>query len=205
MQASPGQLVHSEACERNKEPIRQVLAKVLTSSLEVLEVGSGTGQHVVYFAGCFPQTEWQPTDTGDYLPGLAARLAAEAPANVRPALDLDVRMNPWPVVTYDVVFSANTLHFMAHDCVVEFFRGAGEALRPGGTLVVYGPFNYAGRYTSVSNARFDEWLRASAPDRSLKDFEWVDRLAVAAGFELQRDVSMPANNRALVWALKPGP
>ena len=189
----------SSACERNKQPILEVLSTFLSAGHCILEVGSGTGQHAVFFAANFPQVIWQPADTGDYLPGLRAQLQSAATENVLGAIDLDVRMDPWPVGACDVVFSANTLHFMGADCVQDFFRGVDQVLQPGGYVLVYGPFNYGGKYTSASNADFDTWLRDSSPDRSIKAFEWVNKLAAARGFELLNDFDMPANNRCLHW------
>jgi cyclopropane fatty-acyl-phospholipid synthase-like methyltransferase len=199
MQGSDSSLPHSEACERNKEAILAVLRGVLTGPVRVLEVGSGTGQHVVYFARELPATQWLPADTGDYLPGLKARLQVEASGNVASAIELDVRMDPWPVPMVGAIFSANSLHFMSVECVREFFRGVNQALSPDGLLIIYGPFNYNGQFTSRSNARFHAWLRDSDPVRGIRDFEWVNELAQARGMALLKDVPMPANNRLLVW------
>lgn len=195
-QAQPG---FSEACERNKMPIFEVLQVAFAASKRVLEIGSGTGQHAVYFASRLTHTDWQPTDQRAYLPALQARLDLEAPANVLPALELEVRMRAWPGHGYDAVFSANTLHYMGADCVEAFFAGVGRVIANGGVLAVYGPFNYGGGYTSESNERFDQWLRESDPVRAIRDFEWVSELAAAQQFELLDDVSMPANNRVLLW------
>jgi len=190
---------YSSACERNKYPILEVLRTFMAAGHRVLEVGSGTGQHAVFFGSSFPQASWQPADTGEYLPGLQVRLQSEATDNVLAALNLDVRMNPWPVTECDVLFSANTLHFMSADSVRDFFRGVQQVLQPDGYLLVYGPFNYGGEFTSASNADFDVWLRESDPGRSIKDCEWVCELASAHGLQLLNDIEMPANNRALLW------
>lgn len=189
----------SEASERNKDPILQVLRGAFAASRRVLEIGSGTGQHAVYFARHLPKLSWQPSDTGDYLPQLRARIAAERAVNIMPAVELDVRMHPWPVAGMDSVFSANTLHIMGWEAVREFFHGVGALLGPGGILCVYGPFRYAGRYTSESNAAFDQFLQARDAASGIRDFEAVDALAAAEGLELQADHDMPANNRTLVW------
>ena len=190
----------SDACERNKGVILDVLKNACSDCESVLEVGSGTGQHVVYFARSLPAIHWQPADTAQYLPGLQTRLQTEAPNNVAAAVELDVRMTPWPVGRYDGVFSANTLHYMGADCVEAFFRGVGAALRPGGVLVVYGPFRYDNQFTSDSNARFDKFLREGDPVRGIRDFEWVNQLAATQQLTLVRDVTMPANNQTLVWS-----
>ena len=106
------QVGFSEACERNKVPILESLLPELSGASKVVEIGSGTGQHVVHFARATPAIRWQPADTGDYLLALRARLTSEAPANVAPPVELDVRMPSWPLGKFDAVFSANTLHYM---------------------------------------------------------------------------------------------
>ncbi|MGI9290106.1 MAG: DUF938 domain-containing protein [Gammaproteobacteria bacterium] len=191
----------SEACERNKGPILEVLTELFGKSSRILEIGSGTGQHAVYFARALTHLHWQPADTGDYLPGLKARLQYEALCNVSDAIELDVRMSPWPVANdlYDGVFSANTLHYMGEDCVEAFFNGVGKILPPGGMLAIYGPFRYQGKYTSPSNEQFDSYLKASDPVRGIRDFEWINDLAAPQQFTLQADYSMPANNQLLLW------
>ena len=189
----------SEACERNKDFILEVLLAAFADCATVLEIGSGTGQHAAHFARHMPHLTWQPTDTGRYLGGLRARVLSEAPDNVQTPLELDVRMQPWPVRDFDGMFSANSLHFMSWGCIEEFFRGAGEVLSNTGILCVYGPFRYGGDYTSESNARFDEYLKLDDAERGIRDFEAVDALAEAEGLRLFRDVPMPANNQLLVW------
>jgi len=201
MMNSPGNrsLPFSEACERNKGPIREVLAAHLPAAGDVLEIGSGTGQHAVYFAAQFPRMNWQPSDTGDYLPGLRARIAAEGAANIAPVIELDVRGAAWPQARFPAVFSANTLHFMSTRAAEGLFRGIGKLLERPGVLIVYGPFKYNGDFTAPSNARFDDWLKSTDPERGVRDFEWVNGLAEQAGLYLSADIAMPANNQCLVW------
>jgi len=189
----------SEACERNKDPILQVLRGAFAASGAVLEIGSGTGQHAVYFASHLPKLSWQPSDTAEYLPELRARIAAEHAVNIKPPVELDVRRHPWPVAGIDSVFSANTLHIMGWEAVQEFFHGVGALLGRDGILCVYGPFRYAGRYTSESNAAFDQFLQARDAASGIRDFEAVEALAAGEGLELQADHDMPAHNRTLVW------
>jgi len=189
----------SDAAERNKGPILQVLSEEFARCRTVLEVGSGTGQHAVYFAANLADVSWQPSDTGDYLPNLRARLQHEHQPNLREVIELDVRARPWPVTSVDAVFSANTLHIMSWSSVQEFFRGVGTVLANPGALCVYGPFRYRGRYTSESNAAFDEYLRRRDEDSGIRDFEAVDALAREQGLDLVADHSMPANNQILVW------
>ncbi len=192
-------LPYSEACERNKEPILRILRQALATARRVLEIGSGTGQHAVYFARNCPHLEWQPTDLAASLPGLHARIALEGAPNVLPPIELDVRIRPWSVPSADAVFSANTLHIMDWSAVESFFAGAGELLPPGGQLLVYGPFSYGGVHTSPSNAAFDRQLRARDPASGVRDLDAVDALASAAGLELVADHAMLANNRLIEW------
>jgi SAM-dependent methyltransferase len=194
----------SEACERNKGPILRILAEALAQSSAVLEIGSGTGQHAVHFATHLPHLSWQPSDTGDYLPGLRERIAREGPANLRAPIELDVRELPWPLDAVDVLFTANTLHIMGWTAVRDLFRGAGTVLTAAGTVCIYGPFRYGGRYTSTSNAEFDRYLKARDPESGIRDFESINALANEQGLELAADHVMPANNQLLVWR-RPSP
>lgn len=189
----------SEACERNKEPIGAVLREWLPADAEVLEIGSGTGQHVVHFATEFPRACWQPTDTGEYLAVLRARVAAEGGANIAPVIELDVCRPPQLVRTFGAVFTANTVHFMSEAAGAALLALTGRVLRPDGVLVLYGPFNYEGEFTALSNERFDAWLKSTDPVRGIRDIAWVTAHANAAGLELRDDVAMPANNRCLIW------
>jgi len=192
-------LTSSEACERNKGPILALLRGELAASRTVLEIGSGTGQHAVYFAPLLPQLQWQPTEVAAQLPELAARIRLEGSPNLRAPLPLDVGERPWTVPGADAVFSANTLHIMSWERVRDFFRGVGALLTPPGVLCVYGPFRYRGAYTSDSNAEFDRFLKGRDPLSGIRDFEALDALAQAEGLTLAADHDMPANNRTLVW------
>lgn len=189
----------SAACERNKEPILRILTNVLSRSRAVLEIGSGTGQHAVHFATHLPHLTWQPSDRADYLPGLRARIAYDGPSNLRPAIELDVHNLPWSVGPADAIFTANTLHIMEWAAVEDLFRGMGPVLSAPGVFCVYGPFRYAGRYTSASNAEFDKHLQARDPRSGIRNFEDVNILAVEQGLHLLEDHAMPANNQLLVW------
>ena len=198
------ELPFSQASDNNKAPILEVLRVRLAHSQVVLEVGSGTGQHAVFFGEQFPEVRWQPSDTGEYLEILKLRLQHEAPANVVAAIELDVRTQSWSLDNFDLLFSANTLHFMGRESVRAFFRGVGDVLLEEGILIVYGPFNYHGAYSSQSNADFDIWLKSTDSTRAIKDFEWVDDLAREQGLTLLQDIKMPANNRMLIWRKETG-
>ncbi len=192
-------LPFSQACENNKHVIADVLRDAFADAKRVLEIGSGTGQHAVHFGLSFPHLTWQPSDIGDRLDGLRARIDLEASGNVAPPVELDVATDPWPVEEVDGVFSANCVHIISWDLVVHFFRGVGQVLGPNGTLCLYGPFKYGGEFTTESNAQFDLWLKARDLESGVRDFEEIDRLAQEQGLLLQRDHAMPANNQLLVW------
>jgi cyclopropane fatty-acyl-phospholipid synthase-like methyltransferase len=196
------QFAVSEAADRNKGPILEIIAKELAHTRRVLEIGSGTGQHALYFAARLPHISWQPSDTGEYLPELRERIRREGSTNLHEVIELDVRGNPWPIEAagpVDGVFSANTLHIMSWSSVQDFFRGVGRVLGNPGVLCIYGPFRYRGRYTSDSNATFDDYLRNRDPESGIRDFEAVDELARQQGLVLAADHAMPANNQLLVW------
>lgn len=192
---------YAPSCDRNRDPILQVLQRQFADRRQVLEIGSGTGQHAVHFAAALPQLTWQCSERAEHLPGIAQWLEVAALPNTPPALALDVREGPWPRTGYDAVFTSNTLHIMGWDAVQAFFAGVGQLLANSadGMLVVYGPFNYGGAFTSDSNRDFDAWLKARDPASGIRDAEAVDALAQAQGLALQEDVAMPANNRCLVW------
>ena len=193
----------SESCEQNRAPILAVLREAFADRNHVLEIGRGTGQHAVYFGSELPHLRWQTADVPLHHPGIRAWLDEAALPNVLPPITLDVNAHGWHLGRYDAVFSANTLHIMSWPEVERFFEGVGAVLKPGGVLVVYGPFNYGGAYTSKSNARFDGWLKQRNPASGVRDFEAVDALAKSQALVLQRDIAMPANNRSLVWHKTP--
>ena len=189
----------AESAEQNREPILAVLREVFADRADVLEIASGTGQHAVHFGAALPHLTWRPSELPDNLAGIQAWLDEAALANVMPPVALDVNAPDWPVGPVDAVFNANTVHIVAWPAVECLFAGIGRVLAPGGVLCLYGPFNYGGRFTSDSNARFDAWLKARDPASGVRDFEALDRLAEAQGLRLWRDIEMPVNNRTLVW------
>ncbi|GAB4299848.1 MAG: class I SAM-dependent methyltransferase [Thiohalomonadaceae bacterium] len=189
----------ADSCLQNRAPILAVLREVLDGRRRLLEIGSGTGQHAVYFAPEFPSLAWQTSDLADNHPAIHAWLAEEGAPNILPPLELDVRRTPWPMAAVDAVFSANTAHIMGWDAVAAMFTGVGRVLEPGGIFILYGPFNYGGEYTAPSNERFDAWLRQRDPASGIRDFEALDELARQAGMSLWRDYAMPADNHTLIW------
>jgi cyclopropane fatty-acyl-phospholipid synthase-like methyltransferase len=190
-------LPFSEACERNKEPILTVLRAALADRTQVLEIGSGTGQHAVHFAAHLMHLTWQPTEQLAYLPDLAARVILEGSHNLRQPTVLDVKQTVWPVRSVDAIFTANTLHIMAWPEVQLLFRGLDAVLSPTGIACVYGPFRYEGRYTSESNRDFDRMLQDRDPNSGLRDIKDISALAERHGLKLRVDHDLPANNRML--------
>lgn len=189
----------SEACEQNKAPILAVIAPLFRDCRNVLEIGSGTGQHAVHFAANLPHLLWHTSDVAENHPGIHWWLEEATLPNTRPPLRLDVLRDPWPDLAVDAIFSANTTHIMGWLEVEALFAGVGKLLPQDGLFVLYGPFNYGGQYTSASNARFDQWLKARDPYSGIRDVDDLNRLASAARMGLIHDVEMPVNNRTLVW------
>lgn len=222
----PVDLPYSEACARNRDPILAVLRRHFVGRGHVLEVGSGTGQHAVHFAAAMPWLQWQCADQPEWLPGLRARRDAAALPNLPPpralridadagwqwldaaavpdapppASSADADTEPAPPPRVDALFSANTLHIMAWPQVQAFFAGLDAVLGDDAVLVVYGPFNDAGRFSSDSNRDFDASLRARDPAMGLRDVEAVDALAARAGLARIDMVALPANNRCVAWS-----
>ena len=189
---------YAPACERNREPILAVLRECFADRRDVLEVGSGTGQHAVHFAAAMPWLSWQCSDRAEHLAGIRLWLDEAGLPNTPAPIELDVS-GAWARRRFDAVFSANTLHIMGWPEVQQFFEGVDAVLATDGVLAAYGPFNYGGEYTSDSNREFDAWLKARDPRSGIRDFEAVDALAREIGLTLMDDVAMPANNRTLVW------
>jgi cyclopropane fatty-acyl-phospholipid synthase-like methyltransferase len=189
-------LPFAESAEQNKAVIYDAIKPYLQG--EVLEIGSGTGQHAVFFASQVPQLQWQTSELASNLSVIEAWIEESGLTNLLPPIALEVS-GQWPQHEYDLVYSANCFHIMGSDAVAKSIRGAAGCLKPGAVLAVYGPFNYNGQFTSESNAHFDQFLRSRDAESGIRDFEWVDGLASEAGLQLLEDISMPANNRSLVW------
>lgn len=189
----------SQACENNKQPILSVLEPRLRDAKQVLELGSGTGQHAVFFARHLPHLVWQTSDLPENHPGIHQWLADSFLDNIRPPLTLDVDQPDWPLRETDAIFTANTFHIIAWEQVLKLLDGCARLLPPGGLLIVYGPFNEEGRFTSESNARFDQMLRDNAPHRGIRNRQTVAEEARARGLLLEETLELPANNRCLVF------
>lgn len=194
-----GEKPFSQACENNKQPILDILLRVFSDRKQVLEIGSGTGQHAVHFAPQLPQLIWQTADLEHNHEGINAWIDDNPAENLRSPLPLDADHLPWLFDPVDAAFTANTCHIMAWSSVVSMFAGLDSAMEPNATLAIYGPFNYNGKFTSESNAGFDQWLKQKAHHQGIRDFEAINKLAGKIGLSLIEDNEMPANNRLLVW------
>ena len=193
---------YAESSEKNKEPILAVLKEIFAERTRVLEIASGTGQHAVHFSRELPHLAWQPSELAQNLAGIQAWLDEAQLPNVLPPLALDVNDARWPVAAVDAIFNANTVHIISWLEVEQMFAHIARVIAPGGCVCLYGPYNYGGKFTSESNARFDAWLKARDPNSGVRDFEAVDRLAASLGLDLLRDIAMPSNNRILVWTAR---
>lgn len=190
---------HAPAAVRNRAPILAELRRWFAAARSVLEIGSGSGQHAVYFAEHLSHLTWQPTDVAENLPGIQAWVQEARLSNVCTPLALDAGAGVWPVTAADAAYTANTLHIVAWPIVARMFAGIGRLLPDGGKFAVYGPFNYNGTYTSLGNAEFDAWLKQRDPASGIRDFENVCATAAVAQMQLAADVPMPSNNRLLIW------
>lgn len=189
----------AESCAQNQGPILAVLEDVFADRRRVLEIASGTGQHAVHFGRALPHLIWQTSELQQNHPGILAWLDEARLPNVLAPVALDVNDAHWPVQPVDAVFNANTVHIVSWPSVERMFAGIGRVLEVGGLLCLYGPFNFGGRYTAESNARFDVWLKNRDPDSGVRDFEALNALAEAQGMTLHKDVDMPSDNHTLVW------
>ena len=187
------------SAERNSDPILAVLRRVLPAAGLVLEIASGTGQHVVHFARGLPALTWQPTDADPASrESVRAWVSSASIDNVRAPIALDVCERPWPIAEADAVLCINMIHIAPPAATTGLLAGASDILTPGGVLVLYGPYRRFGRHTAPSNEQFDAELRARNPDWGVRDMEAVLASAADNGFALDEIVEMPANNFAVV-------
>lgn len=191
-------MLFSPACERNKGPILAVLEEWLPARAQVLEIGSGSGQHAAFFCQQIGGIAWQTSERQESLTDLQAQLEALSPT-LPAAIALDVTdAGQWPCQSFDAVFSANTAHIMSAAAVTHLLAGASQVLRPSGLLLLYGPFHDGGIHTAASNAAFDEHLRSLDPAMGVRDAIELVQQAQNLGLELLADLPLPANNRMLV-------
>jgi len=195
-------LPYSSATERNRQPILDQLYGLLPGKGSILEIGSGTGQHAVFFTRYLKSLCWQPTDKLENLAGLEAQFAAEGNERILIPLKLDVLRDPWPEHSYAAAFSANTAHIMPWEAVQAMFAGVATHLVRGARFCLYGPFNIGGAFTSPSNAQFDARLRHEDPQMGIRDMAVVESLSESHQMHLEQKIAMPANNFILVFRKK---
>jgi len=186
----------SQACENNKNAIFSVLKTVFANTKNVLEIGSGSGQHAVYFAKNLPWLSWQTSDLEINHQGINQWIDEQPSENLQRPIKLDLQA-PWKMSLVDGIYTANTLHIVSWALVENFFVGVKKCLATHGSLCIYGPFNYHGKFTSSSNADFDIWLKSRNRESGIRDIEAIVLLAQEAGLTLVHDHTMPANNRLL--------
>lgn len=198
-QASDPRLYHAHVA-RNRQPILDVLARVLPPAGLVLEIASGSGEHAVFLAQNLPSLTWQPTDTDDgALASIAAHRAAARLPNLLQPLRLDATAERWPI-DYAAAFVCNNMIHIAPWRVTEgLMAGAGRILQPGGILYLYGPYRIDGRHTATSNADFDAWLKAQNSEWGIRDLAEVTALARRHRLDLSETVEMPANNLSVIF------
>ncbi len=186
------------AAQRNADPIREVLERVLAPGL-VLEIASGTGQHAAHMARALPAVTWQPSDVDAHaLASIAAWVESAGLPNLRPPIELDVTDDPWPVSAPSAVVCINMIHIAPWSAALALFRGAASVLPAGGLLYTYGPYRFDG-ITAPSNDSFDSSLRAHDSSWGVRDVRDLEAAAAAVGLRLDEVVAMPANNHSLVF------
>ena len=188
------------AAARNRDPIAAVLAEELPASGTVLEIASGTGEHVVHFARMFPHLNWQPSDPSSEARASIAAWSEEAGlANIASPLAIDAASDTWPITRCDALLCINMVHISPLSASEGLVRAAGLMLPPGGPLVFYGPWIEADVETAPSNLDFDASLKSRNAEWGLRDLSWMDELAARSGLQRTRRVAMPANNLMLVY------
>lgn len=191
---------YSAACERNRGPILEILKQFITrEDKRLLEVGSGTGQHAVYFAREFPWMEWYPTDVQANLAGMKLWFDEAKLSNIQKPQRMEVGKDELPKLKFEIIYTANTFHIMHWKECKSLIKMFGGRLREGSRVFIYGPFKYKGEFTSPSNAEFDQSLKERDPASGIRSFEDVNNAMVKNGFELTLDADMPANNRMLIY------
>jgi cyclopropane fatty-acyl-phospholipid synthase-like methyltransferase len=190
---------NAPAALRNSRPILEVIRNEFKGFETILEIGSGTGQHAVYFASEMPWLTWQTSDLKENHDGIIAWLEDADLDNVRMPFELDVEKPLQFAEKFDGVFSANTAHIMSIVAVECMFDVVAECLNDGGKFCLYGPFNLDGKFTSDSNENFDASLKSQNPEMGVRDLEALDSFAHANGLRRTNLYAMPANNMIAVW------
>ena len=191
---------HAPATLRNRAAIVEVLADILPAQGRVLEIASGSGEHIVHFAAQFPNLEWQPSDPDPAaLASIVAWTAESGLTNIAPPIAIDARSEDWPIQSVDAIICINMIHISPWSATMGLFVAAGRRLPPGAPLYVYGPFRRADVATAPSNEAFDESLRSRNSEWGVRKLEAVEQLAAASGLVREAIVEMPANNLSAIW------
>jgi hypothetical protein len=197
---------HAPATRRNRDAIAEVLRSLLPERGTILEVASGSGEHVIHFAQAYPALDWQPSDPDPAaLRSIAAWTAEADLTNVAPPALLDASADDWPVNRADAVLCINMIHISPWEATLGLLRGAARLLPAEGLLYLYGPYVQPGVETAPSNVAFDQSLRARNPAWGLRDVADVELAAGEEGFRLETIVAMPANNLSLIFRTSPRP
>jgi len=192
----------SEACLRNQVPIAEVLVPLFATVKTVFEIGSGTGQHAVFFAEKMPHLEWHPSDLAECLPGIGSWITESKLKNVKAPIALDVNGKQWSNShVFDAVFTANTIHFVGWSVVEHMLEGVASILSAQGIFCVYGPFNKNHQFTSIGNRKLDQWLKSRDAASGIKDIEEFCQHAEYYGLTIEKIYQLPANNLILIFRL----
>ena len=189
----------AEYAARNTGPILEVLQRELRNSRDVLEIGSGTGQHAVAFAAAMPHLVWQTSDLAENHGRIQLWIDNSGLDNILSPLDLDVRQARLSPASFDAVFSSNTAHIMGIDAVRRMFSLAGDLLRADGLFCLYGPFRLGGAFNTESNEAFDRSLRERSAEMGVRDIEILDEFGIVGGLHRQSLYALPSNNFIAVW------
>lgn len=190
---------YSPACDRNKEYILEVIKPLLKENDRVLEIGSGTGQHSVYFGEHIPYIVWQTSDLLENHESISEWIEESNLTNVLKPIIIDASKDDWHNQNFNFVFTANTFHIMSFEFVKKLFEGLNKVLNQDSYFAVYGPFNFNGNYTSDSNREFDLFIRDKYPSGGIRNFEDIKEVAKANRFDFHKKFDMPSNNQILVF------
>lgn len=183
--------------EKNKAHMLKVITPIFSSLTSVLDIGSGTGQHAIYFAKNMPHILWYTSDCLKYLDDIKASVINASLSNIREPFELDIAKSPWPKIDIDAVFTANTFHMMSNSNIIRFFAGVSSLLKKWGSFIVYGPFIYKASFLIKSDEQLNKWLKNRGAHCEIKHFDDVVALAADNGLKLIMDYDMPDNNRML--------
>ncbi|MBY0413435.1 MAG: DUF938 domain-containing protein [Bdellovibrionales bacterium] len=191
---------HSHACERNQLPIFNIIKELVNSDTRnIFEIGSGTAQHAIFMAPQLPNVTWITSDVTSNHDNIKSNLKEANISNIRGPFQFEVGKDDFPRIPFDLVFTSNTFHIMSWKKCKTLMKVLGGRLREGSTVIIYGPFNYNGSFTSESNAEFDKNLKEKNAESGIRAFEDVNSNMIKNGFTLYKDFEMPANNRTLVY------